>query len=82
MNGTVDTLIPPAEKSGDIASDIPALLDRNQEQGVRVMEELFAAARPGVFCSTFGWGFHRESLPKHPGIAAIGEDPSWQSPRP
>ena len=48
MNGTVDTLIPPAEKSGDIAGDIPSIVDRTQEQGVRIMEGLFAATRPGA----------------------------------
>ena len=48
MNGTVDTLVPPAEKSGDMASDISSQLERSQEQGVRVMEGLFAAARPGA----------------------------------
>jgi uncharacterized spore protein YtfJ len=54
MNGTLDTLVPSVDEANNPPGDAGSSIDMAQEQGVRVMERLFAAAQPGaVFSAPF-----------------------------
>jgi len=51
MNGTVDTLTPPAGTSIEEPGGVTSSVDRAHEQGSRILERLFSAAQPGAVYS-------------------------------
>src|SRR5690349_6268711 len=51
MNGTADALTAPAPAGAGEPDGVISSIDRSQEHGARVLEQLFAAAQPGAVYS-------------------------------